>query len=1086
MASGYFRFPTIHGETIVFVCEDDLWSVPVGGGEARRLTSNLGEVSHPYLSPDGKHIAFVGREEGLAEIYVMPAQGGIAKRLTFMGGTIVTTAGWTNNNEIIFVNNAEHWYLRSTFLYTVNLAGDYPTKLNYGPARSIAFGPVGGIVLGRNNDDPARWKRYRGGTVGQFWVDKEGAGNFQRILSELEANMTSPMWLKDENYSGRIYFISDHEGISNLYSCLPDGEDIKRHSDHQDFYIRNANTDGRRIVYHAGGELYYYDVTSRQVSHCAVEFHSPRVQRNRKFVNSSKYLESWQLHPKGHSLAVATRGQVFSFANWEGAVTGPIQPEPDSEGTAIRTRLPRFLNDGQRIIAVTDRGGEESFVILNASAKENPVILEELDIGRPDNMAVSPKKDQIVFSNHRYEIHFLDLETLEMKRIDKGVSYPIMGLTWSPDGNWVAYSVSISLQRLGLKLWNVNSNESTLLADPVLRDVAPSFDPQGKYLYFLSYRQFNPVYDSLQFDLGFPYGMRPYLVTLQKDQISPFSPRLIEEESKNDEEGEDENGDGEKDQPMQLDLDGISERVLAFPVPEGRYGRIMGSKDGKPLYTRYPVEGVLNRDESAAAPQAKGVLYLYDFEEQKEEKLIDSVTDFQIGRNGKTLIYRSKNKLRVLKAGEKPEDGTGNTHSKKAGWIDLSRVKVSIEPGAEWRQMYREAWRLQRDNFWTEDMSKVDWISVHNRYISLLDKVASRSEFSDLMWEMQGELGTSHAYEFGGDYRVAPQYGLGYLGARYQFNRVTSNWEIVEILKGDSWDVDWASPLSATGVNVMVGDKLLAINGIRLNENMSPNAALVNMAGQEVTLTILPAEEEKSRLVTVKTLNSEGPVMYRQWVSNNREIVHKLTNGRVGYIHIPDMAGPGYSEFHRGFLTEVEREALIVDERYNRGGHVSGLLLQKLARRRVAFGIDRWSEVAEPYPSETIDGPMVALVNEFAGSDGDIFAHAFKLLGLGPVIGKRTWGGVVGIWPRHLLVDGTVTTQPEFAFWFDDVGWGVENYGTDPDIEVDISPQDYIKGQDPQLGKAIEEILKALAEKPPMQTDFSERPILSLPKLPVS
>ena len=226
--------------------------------------------------------------------------------------------------------------------------------------------------------------------------------------------------------------------------------------------------------------------------------------------------------------------------------------------------------------------------------------------------------------------------------------------------------------------------------------------------------------------------------------------------------------------------------------------------------------------------------------------------------------------------------------------------------------------------------------------------------------------------------------------------------------------------------------------------------------------------------------------MYRQWVNNNREIVHKLTNGRVGYIHIPDMAGPGYSEFHRGFLTEVEREALIVDERYNRGGHVSGLLLQKLARRRVAFGIDRWSEVAEPYPSETIDGPMVALVNEFAGSDGDIFAHAFKLLGLGPVIGKRTWGGVVGIWPRHLLVDGTVTTQPEFAFWFDDVGWGVENYGTDPDIEVDISPQDYIKGQDPQLGKAIEEILKALAEKPPMQTDFSERPILSLPKLPVS
>lgn len=1086
MGSGYFRFPTIHDETIIFVCEDDLWTVSISGGVARRLTSNLGEVSHPYLSPDGEHVAFVGSEEGHAEIYVMSAQGGKAKRLTFMGGTVVTTAGWTKDNQIIFVNNAEHWYLRSTFLYTVDLDGNSPIKLDYGPARSIDFGPQGGILLGRNHDDPARWKRYRGGTTGQIWVDLEGNGEFTRILSDLKTNLTSPMWLANGDGTGRIYLISDHEGISNLYSCEPDGKDLQRHCEHTDFYVRNANTDGSRIVYHAGGELYTYDLKTKQVSHVPVEFHSPRVQRNRKFVSSSKYLENWDLHPKGHSLVVESRGQVFSFANWEGAVKGPIQPNQDDGATAVRVRLAQWLNDGQRIVAITDRGGEESFAILTAAGGTDPVILEDLDIGRPDRVLVNPKKDQLVFSNNRYEIYFLDLDSRELKKIDKGVSFPIAGFSWSPDGAWIAYSVSISLQRMALKLWNVSTGESTLLTDPVLRDVAPSFDPQGKYLFFLSYRQFNPVYDSLQFDLGFPYGMRPYLITLQKDLPTPFLTHLPEEKNDKDQEDEKEKKDEKEEKPVQIDLDGISERVLAFPLPDGQYGRIMGSKDGKPIYTRYPVEGELGGNIFDTTPQAKGSLYFYNFEDQKEEKLADNVTNFQLGRDAETLVYRSKYKLRVLKAGEKPDDNSGDTPNKKTGWIDLSRVKVSIEPGTEWRQMFREAWRLQRDNFWTADLSQVDWIAVHDRYLPLVDRIASRSEFSDLMWEMQGELGTSHAYEFGGDYRPAPQYGIGYLGARYRYDPHTNSWEIINILKGDSWDSQSDSPLNATGVNIQVGDRLLAVNGVRLNKKSSPTAALVNLAGQEVLLTVHSSQTQENRSVTVKTLRSEAPVMYRQWVDQNRAFVHQMTAGRVGYIHIPDMSAAGYAEFHRGFLAEVDREALIIDERYNRGGHVSGLLIQKLARRRVGFSIDRWGDEAAPYPEETMTGPMVSLVNEWAGSDGDIFAHAFKLFGLGPVIGMRTWGGVVGIWPRHLLVDGTITTQPQFAFYFDDVGWGVENYGTDPDIEIDITPQDHIKGQDPQLNKAVEQILKALEDNPPSKPDFSERPVKSLPQLPKS
>ena len=1084
MASGYFRFPTIRGDRVVFVSEDDLWTVPVQGGVARRLTSNLGEVSHPFLSPNGTHIAFVGREEGHAEVYVMPAEGGEARRVTFMGGTIVSPVGWTTNGEVIFVNNAEHWYLRFTYLYTIALDGSSLTRMDYGPARTIDFGPHGGIVLGRNTDDPARWKRYRGGRAGQIWVDETGEGTFVQIHRDLKANVTSPMWISNGNNKGRIFFIADHEGIGNLYSSQPDGGDIHRHSNHEDFYIRNARTDGKRIVYHAGGELYAYDSESKQVTHIPVEYHSSRVQRHRKFVKPGKYLESWRLHPKGHSLAIASRGQIFSFANWEGAVTGPIQPDPSPTDTAIRTRLPRWLPDGKRIIAVTDMGGEESFVILDTTGGGEAVFLEGLDFGRPDDVAVNPKKDQVVFSNHRYEIHFLDLEKRELKRIDRGLSLPIYGMTWSPDGEWVAYSISISLQRIGLKLWNAASGEIRLLTDPVLRDIRPSFDPQGKYLYFLSYRQFDPVYDSLQFDLGFPYGMRPYLITLQKDLPSPFLPRLAEEKTDKDQNGEKDKDEKIEEAPIQIDLDGISERILAFPVSDGQYERIMGSKDGKVLYTQFPVEGVLSQDDFGPSVSAKGSLYVYKYDEQEEEKLADKITDFLIGPDGETLVYRSKDKLRVIKAGEKPDDKKGTTPRKVTGWVDLERVKVSIDPGAEWRQMYREAWRLQRDNFWTEDMSKVDWVAVHDRYLPLVDRLGSRSEFSDLMWEMQGELGTSHAYEFGGDYRLPPQYNVGHLGARYKFDPEKGAWEILEILRGDPWDEKCDSPLSATGVNINVGDLLVAVNGVPLTRDNSPNAALVNLTGQEVTLTVLPAGEEETRLVTGKTLPSETAVMYRQWVNINRKNVHKMTNGQVGYIHIPDMGGPGYAEFHRGFLSEVERRGLIVDERYNRGGHVSGLLLGKLARRRVGFGVTRWGEIPSPYPDETLDGPMVVLANEYAGSDGDIFAHAFKLMGLGPVIGTRTWGGVVGIWPRHTLVDGTITTQPEFAFWFDDVGWGVENYGTDPDIEVEITPQDYVRGADPQLDKAIEEVMKALKENPPARLDFSERPSKPLPKLP--
>ncbi|MDQ3250204.1 MAG: PDZ domain-containing protein, partial [Chloroflexota bacterium] len=760
----------------------------------------------------------------------------------------------------------------------------------------------------------------------------------------------------------------------------------------------------------------------------------------------------------------------------------------------------------------------------------------------------------------------------------------------------------------------------------VLHDVRPSFDPEGRYLYFLSYREFNPVYDGLHFELGFPWGMRPYLVTLQADLANPFTPRpeLDDEEegsdkgeadeddkdnkgkeeadhddtgdddAVDDDEIEDDDGDqgGDEDEddageyddevdddeidddeideeaidddevdddpgeligqrypsatttddlqptnelttneliappvektaeknaeaepakkkpkndtpPLQIDLAGIERRVVAFPVPDGRYGQVMGIAH-KALFTELRLQGVLDGGEEWDDEDQDdyGLLRAYNFKEYKTESLADNVSWFELSRNRKKLLYATGRRLRVIPAGEKAPGEAG--HPRRTGWIDLHRVKVAVNPQGEWEQMFREAWRLQRDHFWSEDMAQVDWQSVYLRYFPLIERVSTRSEFSDLMWEMQGELGTSHAYEYGGDYRqLRPYYGQGFLGAAFAWDAAAGGYRVGEIVLGDSWDRRATSPLGAPGVDVRAGDLLLAINGQRLDETTGPAQLLINQAGHEVLLTLAervppatppvngqseatahkktkrkknkrkndagqngqPPAEEEPRAAVVRALHSEAPSRYRAWVEANRQRVHEASNGRVGYVHIPDMNANGYAEFHRGYLAEVDRDGLIIDVRYNAGGHVSQLILEKLARRRIGYDLSRWGGLS-PYPADSPAGPLVALTNESAGSDGDIFCHSFKLLKLGPLIGKRTWGGVIGIWPRHALVDGTVTTQPEYSHWFEDVGWNVENYGTDPDIEVDMRPQDYVAGHDPQLARAIEEAQRLLEATP--------------------
>lgn len=1048
---GYLRFPTISRDSIIFTAEDDLWRVPATGGRAERLTAGVAEALRPRFSPNGQLVAFTGRSEGPAEVYVMPADGGEARRLTFQGGDAQVAAWRPDGSAIIYASAAGQFSRRSVVLQEVPVAGGEPQPLGYGPARSIAFGPGGAVVIGRNTAEPAFWKRYRGGTAGYLYIDPDGSGRF-RTLIDLKSNMTAPCWVGD-----RIYFISDHEGIGNVYSCLPNGEDLQRHTRQTEYYARGLSTDGSRLVYFSAGDLYVLDPQGTHGIRLDVLLASTRTQTARTFVPAGKFLDSWTPNPQGSAVALTSRGKAFSMGDWE----GPVIQHGAADG--VRYRLISWLAGGKHLVAISDAGLEPRLAVFAADGSEPVREVEGLDIGHVIELRSSPAAQQVAMMNHRNEVLVADLAAGTLRVIERsdfgrsGLAALNRGLAWSPDGRWLAYSIGINQQQTAIKLCRVETGEVWQVTEPVLRDMLPSFDPAGRYLYFLSARTFDPVADNMLFDSGFPKGVRPYLLTLRPDLRSPFIP--AEEPPKS--EAQQQLEQARQDEkpaaptPVEITVRGIASRIVAFPVEEGRYARVQGTHEGV-VFTSFPVEGTLHEPWPAFVPPPKGALEFYSFTKHKQERLVDGVSDFDVNADGKTLMYRSGERLRVLKAGEKPqaEGPAAEKPGRESGWIDLNRVKVSMQPRAEWQQMFSEAWRLQREQFWTPDMGGVDWPRVYQRYAPLVERIGSRGELSDLMWEMQGELGSSHAYEMGGEYRPRPEYGQGNLGVDWSYDPDTGRYTIARIVRGDPWDAEATSSLLAPGVNVGVGDAVLAVNGQPVSAARSPQQLLVNQAGQEVQLLIAPADGGDPRTVTVRVTGDDWPGRYRDWVEANRRRVHEATRDRVGYLHVPDMGPAGFAEFHRYFLVEADHDALIVDVRWNGGGNVSGLLLEKLARPRLGYDYQRWGP-PEPYMMQSPRGPIVALTDENAGSDGDIFSHSFKMMKLGPLIGKRTWGGVIGIEPYMPLADGTVTTQPEFSFWFNDAGWGVENYGTDPDVEVDFPPQAYLAGDDPQLDRAI-------------------------------
>jgi tricorn protease len=1105
---GYLRFPHLANDLVVFVAADDVWLAPVTGGRAWRFTTDEAQAATPRLTPDGTQVAWVSAKDGSPEIYVASITDGTSTRLTYWGTSWARVSGWTPAGEVLAVSAANQpffHYARARVLTTA-LSG------SPGAERVLPFGPVSDLSLGTNgdgtggdgtaadgrdadmvglltgtwggfNDDPAYWKRYRGGTAGRMWVgpvtmivsDAPGAaggipGPFRRVLADLPGQFASPMIV-----GGRLAFISDHEGTGNVYSCALDGSDLRRHTDHEGWYARQASTDGQRIVYARGGELWLLDdLQAARPVRLDITLSSQVRGRAPRLVTAEDHVGSLSVDRGGRASSIEVRGTV----HWLTHRDGPARAVSVVPG--VRARFPRVLGTGGQVVWATDADGTDALEIGSgdpASPADPAAASRRIaagQLGRITALAAAPDGSAVAVAAQDGRLRVVDVGSGQVREIAASDNGVVTGLAWSPDSAWLAWSQPAEhpggsnlnpLRRL--RLARIADGQVFDATDGRFTDTEPVFTLDGKYLAFLSMRDFDPVYDAHFFDLAFPYGARPYLLPLDGATPSPFAPELggrpIGEPAAKPAEapvagGEPAGADGTPHvPPVPVETTGMADRVVVLPVSEARYSGLRAVKDGL-AWLREPVRGNLGIGGARPADDApRPVLERFDFAQREVRELAGQVDWFETSGDGTRLVTSDHGKLTVIPA-EREADGDEIDEMIE---IDRSRARFLLDPPAMWRQAYAEAGRIMRHDFWVPDMADVDWDAVQDEYRPLLDRITTRSEFVDVLWEVFGELGTSHAYVYARD-RGTPAAAPGLLGA--DIERSGDAWRLTRVLRGDTSDPRARSPLATPGAGIAAGDVLLAVDGQPVGPD-GPGPLLTGAAGKPVEVTIAPADGTRPRNVPVVPLRSDTRLRYLDWVSAKRAQVRELSRGRIGYLHVPDMVSQGWADFHRDLRTEMLRDALIVDVRGNTGGHTSELVVEKLARRVIAWDVPS-GLIPATYPNDAPRGPVVAIADECAGSDGDIVTGAIRLLRLGPVVGARTWGGVIGYDNEHELIDGTQITVPRLAFWFEEYGWGVENYGVDPDVEVIMSPDDWAAERDTQLETAVRLALEALQQRP--------------------
>jgi tricorn protease len=1043
------RFPAIHGDNVVFTYAGDLYTVSASGGVARKLTTDIGMELFPRFSPDGKYIAFTGQYDGNSEVYVIPSEGGVPKRLTYtatldrddvsdrMGpNNIVMT--WKDNTTIAYRSRRIEFNDFKGQMFLASINGGIPEQIPVPRGGWISFSPDGKkFAYNRVFREFRTWKRYRGGQADDISVYDMTTKKSENITNN-PAQDVFPMWTEK-----KIYFVSDRDGRDNnrrmnLYSYDLVTKETTQHTFFADFDVKYPSLGKNAIVFENGGYLFRFDLSSNKETKIPVQIKDDFESGRGGIIDVSKNITNYEISPDGNRALFGARGEIFTVP----AKNGNTRNLTNTSG--VHERNSKWSPDGKWISYVSDQTGEDEIWIRSQDGLGEPVQVTKNSDNYKYQPIWSPDSKKLLWADRAQRLQFVDVESKSVTLVAESKVWEYSDYSWSPDSKWITYTNPENEVMNKVIVYSVETKKMAEITDGWHDSGSPVFSSDGKYLFFISNRSFSPSYSWTEWNHAYFDMAKIYFVTLSKDTPSPFAPKSDEVAVKSDEKKDDAKGkkdEKKKDEAtgvsVKVDLEGIQQRVTSLPVAASAYRNLHVVGD-KVYYIRQGMK------------DSKSSLYVYELDKQKETELGD-VNGYEISADNKKMLVGMNGTFSII------DLPTGKIDPKEK--LSLSDMKMKLDRRAEWAQIFNESWRQMRDFFFAPNMHGVNWKKMKENYSQLLPHVNHRVDLTYIIGEMIGELNIGHAYVGGGDYPKAERIKLGLLGAVIERDASSKYYRIVRILKGQNWDANLRSPLTEIGVDVKEGDFVIAVNGKPTNEMNDFYEALVGTAGKQVKLKVnASAKESGSRETTVIPIANEAPLYYYNWVQKNIETVSKATDGKVGYIHIPDMGANGLNEFVKHYYPQLRKEALIIDDRGNGGGNVSPMIAERLSRQMAMIGYQR-NGMPSADPDGMHLGPKVLLLDEFSASDGDIFPYRFKKYNLGKLIGKRSWGGVVGIRGTLPIVDGGSLNRPEFSRYdVDGKEWIMEGYGVDPDIVVDNDPAKEFQGTDEQLLKAIEVI----------------------------
>jgi len=1069
------RYADISKDKVVFSYAGDLWTAAREGGAARRLTSGAGEKLYAKFSPDGKWIAFTAEYDGNPDVYVVPTDGGEPKRLTFHPSNDVVL-GWTPDGKNILFRSDRITSppQRNTRLFLVSLQGGLPKVLPVPRGDLTSFSPDGDkIAYIENSQENRTWKRYRGGwslPIALYDLKK----NTYEELPKANGMDLFPMW-----HGNAIYFISDREGVMNLFSYDLTTKATKKLTDYKEYDIKWPSLGPDAIVYENGGLLYEYNLQSGTAWNIPIEVRGEDLEARPEFKSVDKNVGSFGLSPSGARAVMEARGNIFSVPAEHGSIRTLT-----TDNSSVHELNPTWSPDGKWIAYLSDKSGEYEVYVRPQMGGAETRVTTDGHMYRY-GPAWSPDSKKLLYWDKLHRLWWIGVDEKKPVQVDEGEYSDITDGSWSPDSLWIAYSKNDRRGAGQMYLYSLDQKKSNKISNGFYNDTNPVFDADGKYVFFLSQRYFFP--SAGQLDQRFSYYSADgiFALTLKADEASPFKPQSDEEkaasEKDKDKDKKDEKDDKKKDdaktagkdnkeepkkdekkdekkeealKPIQVDLKGIEDRVAPVPISSGIYNTLAARK-GNLFYLAQPQEARAVGTDQDSAP--RNVLHIYDLEKREDKELLAGIDGYDLDKEGKKVIYKAGPVFGIQDA----QPGKAKTGE---GKLDLSGLQVQIDPREEWKQIIHEAWRIERDFYWDPKMTGHNWEQIGKRYEALLPWVAHRSDLNYLLGEMIAELSTSHTYVGGGDQPQYPKIGVGLLGVDFQAD--AGYYRLAKIYPGENWSEATRSPLTEPGLKAKTGDYLIAVNGQEAKSSQDVYAYFQNLAGKLVTLKLNDKPNSDGAWeITVKPTGDEAGIRYLDWINANRKKVADATGGRIGYMHVPDTSTDGIIQFDKAFNAQLDKDGIIIDERDNSGGQIPDFYTEKLKRQLLAVVAPRDTKDI-PWPPVGIYGPKIMIVNELAGSGGDAFPWFFRREKIGPIVGERTWGGLVGIGSVQPLRDGGAVTAPGFGFWSTDNNgeWIVENHGVDPDYVVPQRPDLVVSGHDPQLEKAIELAKEALKD----------------------